>query len=161
MPSAVFFLVCALAAAGAAHAALFDIQRATALEAKFARVSAAFIETLQNETAKLDPHWVAYHRARKRSESGVMLSKAEMKTVRAVHDILMSIKSLQARHLKQTRQIADEHARALERAERDGELVLVAAARAAFKTTESKHVADATAAIERLRVGTTREKDEL
>jgi hypothetical protein len=160
MPTIARCLVLAVLAA-TARAALFDIERATALEAKYARATATFNEALQNVSHTLDRHWTDYHRARKRNDEGIRLSKEEMKTVRAVRDGLLAIRQLQTTHLKTTRQIADEHAAALERAERDGELVLVAAARSAFQTKRETLDKESTVAFERAKEGTVPPKDEL
>jgi len=160
MPTIAHCLLLA-ALAATARAALFDIERATALEAKYARATATFNEALQNASHALDPHWTDYHRARKRNDEGIRLSKEEMKTVRAVRDGLIAIRQLQTTHLKTTKQIADEHAAALERAERDGELVLVAAARSAFQTKRETLDKESTAAFERVKAEPDRLRDEL
>ncbi len=145
----------------AAHAALFDVERATALEAKYARATATFNEALQNISHTLEPLWADYHRARKRNDEGIRLSKDEMKIVHAVRDGVTRLKQLQTAHLKTTKQIADEHAAALERAERDGELVLVAAARSAFAARRDTLDKESTAVFERVKEGTAPPKDEL
>jgi hypothetical protein len=154
-------LVLVLLAVHAARAALFDIERATALEAKYARTTATFNEALQNISHALEHVWVDYHRARVRNDDGVRLSKDEMKTVRAVLDGLTRLKQLQTAHLKTTQQIASEHAAALERAERDGELVFVAAARSAFKAKRETLDKESTATFERVKAGPDRLRDEL